>query len=113
MSRFFFYILLISTSSILSFSRMIKGKAGEKTTQNSLFNVSLLIVHCRLRDIVILTIHLYLHVSHNNNINNINNNRNCIVLLQIYRCAACVSVYVYAVLSSSLLYKNVGGERGG
>lgn len=80
-------------------------KAGEKTTQSSFFNVSLLIVHCRLRDIVILTIHLYLHVSHNNNINNINNNRNCILLLQIYRCAACVSVYVYAVLSSCFIQK--------
>lgn len=90
---------------------MIKGEAGEKTTQSSFFNVSLLIVHCRLRDIVILTIHLYLHVSHNNNINNINSNRNCIPLLQIYRCAACVSVYVYAVLSSSCFIQKRGEDR--
>lgn len=87
---------------------MIKGKAGEKTTQRFIFNVSLLIVHCRLRDIVILTIHLYLHVSHNNNINNINNNRNCILLLQIYRCAACV-LCMYTLCYLLVLYKNGGG----
>lgn len=106
-----FYIINLSRVYFLRIW-MIKGEAGEKTTQSSFFNVSLLIVHCRLRDIVILTIHLYLHVSHNNNnINNINSNRNCIPLLQIYRCAACVFVYVYAVLSSCFIQKRGEGNR--
>lgn len=73
------------------------------------FNISLLIVHCRLRDIVISTIHLFtcfIIII----ILIINNNRNCILLLQIYRFVACVcvvSVCVYIPLCCSfVLYKN-------
>lgn len=60
------------------------------------FNISLLIVHCRLRDIVISTIHLFtcfIIII----ILIINNNRNCILLLQIYRFVACVCVCVVSV----------------
>lgn len=107
---FLFYIINLSRVYFLQIW-MIKGRAREKTTQSSFFNVSLLIVHCRLRDIVILTIHLYLHVSHNNNnINNINSNRNCIPLLQIYRCAACV-LCMYTLCYLLVLYKNEEGNR--
>lgn len=75
------------------------------------FNISLLIVHCRLRDIVISTIHLFtcfiiiiiiLIIN--------NNNRNCILLLQIYRFVACVCVVSMCVHTLCyfpfVLYKN-------
>jgi len=79
----------------------------DNTRESSSFNVSLLIVHCRLRDIVILTIHLFtrfiiiiiiilLIIN--------NNNRNRTLLLQIYRCAACVSLCMYTLCTELVVF---------
>lgn len=104
---------MYAVARVFFFFYETRSKETRKKRQyriHSFFNMSLLIVHCRLRDIVILTIHLFTRFIIIIILIINNNNRNCIFLLQIYRfLPLCVYVYVVHYLHFFYFIQRPGG----